>query len=90
MELKSLASSKNKIELEIQGEDHTFVNLIRKELWNDKSVKAAGYHIEHTQTKHPVLIVKTKDKAPKKAIADAVNRLKKQTKQLLTLFKKVK
>lgn len=90
MELNPLENSKNKLRLEIKGEDHTFVNLLRKELWADKSVKTAGYHIEHTQTSPPTLILETKDKTPIKALTDAVSRLKKQTKELFSLFKEIK
>ena len=90
MEITPIESTKNKLKLEIKGEDHTFVNSLRKELWNDKAVKAAGYQIEHTQTTNPVLILETKDKSPKKVLEGAVSRLKKQTKELFSLFKKLK
>jgi len=90
MEINPTENTKTRLKLEIRGEDHTFVNPLRKELWEDKATKAAGYHVEHAQTIPPVLIIETKDKSPKKVLADATARLKKKTKELANLFKKIK
>ena len=89
MELNTLQKTKTKLRLEIKGEDHTFVNILKKELYNDKAVKYAGYKIEHAHIGIPELIMETEGKDPKKVLLDAVSRLKKIDKELLSKFKKI-
>lgn len=88
MELIPLESSKTKLVLEIVGEDHTLCNPIRKELWNDKTVKVAGYSIEHPLISNLVLVIEAAD--AKKSLLDAIERLKKQNKELAAKFKLLK
>ncbi len=88
MEIKVLKEEKNKLIFEIQGEDHTLANALRKELWNDKKVKAAGYQIEHPLIGVPKMIVETSSGSPKTAIKDAVERLKKKSVKLKEDIKK--
>lgn len=84
MELKIIENEKKKIILEIVGEDHTLCNALRKELWNDKSVKIAGYNISHPLTASPRIVVETDGKtSPSKALLDAAARLKKDNANLL-------
>src|SRR3989344_1668234 len=40
MELKVLEHSKNKLKIEMKGEDHTFCNALKEELWIDKVILA--------------------------------------------------
>ena len=87
MEIVILEESKNLLKMEVQGEDHTLANYLRKELWQDKSVKVAGYNIEHPLVSHPVLIVETSSGSPRKALLSAVERLKKKN---ITLLGKIK
>lgn len=78
MELKIIEEEKNKLIVELKGEDHTFCNAIKAELWNDKHVKAAAYNIEHPMVGEPKLIVETDGKEdPKDALVAAAKRLKK-------------
>jgi hypothetical protein len=42
MELTTLAKTKSKLTFEIKGEDHTFCNLLRNELWNEKMLSHLG------------------------------------------------
>ncbi len=89
MELKVLEHSKNKLKIEMKGEDHTFCNALKEELWNDKDVKAAGYFIENPIMTQPVFIIESSGE-PKKALAEAIERLQKQNKELKSLFGKLK
>ena len=77
MELKILEEKKNKLIIELKGETHAFCNALKKELWNDKHVKAAGYNIEHPLVGVPKIVVETDGKDPKKTLSDAAERLKK-------------
>ena len=57
MEIKVLEDEEGKLRLEVIGEDHTLLNALRKELWNDKDTEIAGYKIDHILVGNPVLIV---------------------------------
>lgn len=77
MELQVLESSKKRLKLKVIGSGHTFCNVLVDELWNDKDVEVAAYNIKHPLVGVPELIVETKSGEPKKALHEAVKRLKK-------------
>ena len=88
MEIKVLEDKKNKLIIELKEESHTFCNALKKELWNDKHIKAAGYNIEHPLVGVPKIIIETDGKDPKKALIEAAGRLKKGFDSLKTEFLK--
>ncbi|MFP4403203.1 MAG: RpoL/Rpb11 RNA polymerase subunit family protein [Nanoarchaeota archaeon] len=89
MELKVIEKSKNKIIIEIQNENHTLCNALKDELYNDDSVKSAGYFIKHPVLKVPTMVVETKQGTDViKTINDAGNRLKKKNKKFIKEFEK--
>lgn len=88
MEINIIEESKNKMIFEIKGEGHTIANLIEKELWNDKSVTAAGYHVKHPLIGVPRMVVETSGIEPRKALESAINRLKKQNSEFAKAFKR--
>ncbi|HLD05928.1 MAG TPA: DNA-directed RNA polymerase subunit L [Candidatus Nanoarchaeia archaeon] len=75
MEVKILEEDKNRLVFEIHGEGHTLANALRKELWQDKHITAAGYQMDHPLLGNPKMVVETDGKAPRKAVEDAVSRL---------------
>ncbi len=81
MELKILEESKNKLVFELKGEDHTFCNILVKELQKDSSVKAAAYRIDHPLERIPTIIVEGDE--PKKSIQKAISSLKKESQDFL-------
>lgn len=87
MEINILEESKNFLKIEIQGEDHTLANYLRGELWQDKTVKVAGYNIEHPLVSNPILTLETSSGSPRRALVAAVERLKKKNTALLTKIK---
>ena len=88
MELK-ITEAKNKIEVDLIGEDHTFCNLLRENLQKDPDVEYAAYNISHPYVSEPKLIVETKGKKkPKDAIIAAAKLIKKDNSEFLDLFKK--
>lgn len=89
MELKILEDSKTKLKFEMIGEDHTFCNFIKKELWNDEDMKAAGYKIEHGLVGEPIFIVETNKEDPKKVLLKAVERLELRNKDIRSTLKKI-
>jgi len=88
MEMKVLEDTKNRLVIEMKDEDATLCNAIRKELWNDESVKAAAYSVEHPSLKTPKIIVETSGKDPRQALLDAVKRLKKTNEKFKNSFLK--
>ncbi len=82
MEISVLEESKNRLVIEIHGEDHTMVNALKKELWNDKDVKIAGYTVNHPSIGIPRLVVETAGEDPRKALTEAAKRLKKDADKL--------
>lgn len=61
MELNVLSESKNELEFELIGEDHTFCNSLRTVLNDNKEVVSATYRIEHPILAHPRMLIKTKE-----------------------------
>jgi DNA-directed RNA polymerase subunit L len=89
MEINYLEEGQNKIKVEIKGEGHTLCNPLVKELWQDKSVEVAGYHIDHSLVSNPILIVESSSDA-KTALKKAIDRVSKKIKEMDDKFKKVK
>jgi DNA-directed RNA polymerase subunit L len=90
MEINVLEDKKKRLVFELKGEGHTLCNVLRDELWNDKSVKVSAYNIAHPLVGIPKFIIETDGKAPKKALKDAIARLKKKNSDLLKEGKKIK
>jgi len=87
MEINIVEDKKKRLVFELKGEGHTLCNVLREELWNDKSVTVSAYNISHPLVGIPTFIIETSNKSPKKALKDAIARLKKKNS---TLVKKVK
>ena len=87
MQLTVLERSKNRLKFEIKGEDHSFCNILKKEIWNDKNIDIGGYYVEHSLVSEPIFTVQVKSGDAKKAVLDAVERLKKWNKDLKEQFK---
>jgi DNA-directed RNA polymerase subunit L len=91
MEIKVLEDKKKRFVFELIGEDHTVCNALRDELWNDKAIEVSAYNISHPLVGIPKFIVETDGKkAPKKAVNDAITRLKKKNSELLKKAKSMK
>ncbi len=91
MEVNVIEDKKKKFVFELKGEGHTLCNALRDELWNDKSVTVSAYNISHPLIGVPKFIVETDGKkSPKKAVKDAISRLKKKNTTLTKEVKKVR
>ena len=89
MEVNILNEEKDLIEIEIREETHTFCNVLRDELTNVGEVSFAAYSIKHPLVSEPILVVKTKEGKPRKAVEKAISSLKGQIKELRSLIKKL-
>lgn len=89
MEFKIVEQSSNKLVAHISGADHTIMNVVVRQLQQDKQVIAAAYTLEHPLAADPKLIIQTQGKAtPKAALLDAVASLKKEYTQFSNAFTK--
>ena len=57
MELKVLENTKSRLKIEVKGESHTLLNLLRRNSWDAKAGQAS-YMIEHPMLSHPKIIIK--------------------------------
>ncbi len=89
MEIIIKEESKNKIIFQIKGESHTLCNVLKDELRNDKDVINSSYFVSHPDIDEPTFTVETKSSTtPKKALMNAVKRLKKTNDKFLAEVKK--
>lgn len=90
MDINVLEQKKNRIKFEIGGEDHSFCNVLKKELLNDSHVKIATYAIEHPLIAKPQMIVETDgNEDVVKALKDAAKRLGKTAEKFKSDFMKI-
>lgn len=87
MEIKIIEQSKNKMIFEIKGEDSTFCNALKDELYNDPDVLIASFRIDHPLINIPKFILETKGD-PKNTLIEAAKRLKKEALKFYDEFKK--
>ncbi len=87
MEINILKNSKE--EIEFQSDNLTLVEILRVYLNKDSSVTFAAWKREHI-TKNPIMLVKTKGKAAKKALNDAILEITKDLDLIESDFKKLK
>lgn len=86
MDLVLLEHTDKRMKFEIKGEEHSFCNALRKELWNSKDIDISGYHLVHPQVSEPVFVVQTKRGDPQDAVLSAVERLQKASADLKKAF----
>ena len=75
MEIEVKNSEKDAVEFVLRGERHTFTNLLRSALLQDKKVKFAAYKLYHPFDSDAEFMVRTSGKAPKNALLDALKRI---------------
>lgn len=90
MDFKVLKEEKDTLELQFEGENHTFCNLLRKELWGSDQIVAASYNLKHPLLLAPTFILQVKSGKPRKFLLEATESLKKKTKDLKAQISKLK
>lgn len=79
MNIKIISKTDDEIEVEVQGEDHTFMNVLKDALLRTEGVTAATYDMNPEQSgsmTDPVLFVKTDSIDPLEAIEAASDKIK--------------
>ncbi|HJN56528.1 MAG TPA: DNA-directed RNA polymerase subunit L [Candidatus Woesearchaeota archaeon] len=78
MKIIPIDDKKNRFVFEVEGVGHTFINILKDELWNDSHVKISTYSVRHPIISKPKVIVETDgSESPKAALSSAISRLKK-------------
>jgi len=86
MKLVLLENTDKKIILEVQGETHTFLNLLRENAW-DSGSRQASYMMEHPYLSEPKLIIRADN--PKKVLDNAAQMIIDQAKEFGKEFRRV-
>lgn len=77
MEIKTIEHTKSRFSFEIIGEGHSLCNALKKELWKNSHIKAAGYNIKHPLVGIPRMTVETDGKkTPEDVLKDSSKALK--------------
>ena len=85
MDIKVIEENKNHLIIEVDNVGHGFCNVLVKELWNDKNIKSAGYHIEHPLIGKAKIIIESNIDV-RKILDDAITRVKKTTDEFKKVF----
>ena len=83
MELRVTESTENELSIEIAGEDHTFMNVLKGALLEHDDVSAATYDVNPEQSggqTEPILTIKTEDGVdPLEALEEAAVDVREKT-----------
>ena len=71
MKLKILEKKGNKLKLQVEGEEHTLLNLLRKTLWELPGVTSAAYNKPHPYVGNSTITVFVDKGSQLKKIEDA-------------------
>jgi len=83
MDLRVIENEDTELRIEVEGEDHTFMNVLKGALLETEGVAAATYDMNPEQSggqTEPILSVKTEEGVdPLEALETAAGRVKNQT-----------
>jgi DNA-directed RNA polymerase subunit L len=88
MELKIIDKVDDEMHLEIKGETHTLLNMLKSVLLDDSRVQIATYDMKHVSISDPILYVKTDGTDPIDVIKDALKVLISQCDEFIGVFSK--
>ncbi len=89
MEFKVLEETKTKMVFTLEGESHTFCNLLKEEIRAIKGVELSAYKIDHPLVGIPTFQVETKGVEPRKVIKEALKNIEKMSKDFAKQAAKV-
>nr|4QIW_L Chain L, DNA-directed RNA polymerase subunit L [Thermococcus kodakarensis KOD1]4QIW_U Chain U, DNA-directed RNA polymerase subunit L [Thermococcus kodakarensis KOD1] len=90
MRIEVIRREENLLEFYLEGEDHTFANLLTETLHENEHVTFAGYTIEHpiTMARKPRFKVVTDGKiTPEKALEEAAQKIFDRAREVLEAWK---
>lgn len=89
MELRVIEKTDEELVIEIAGEDHTFMNVLKGALLETEGVTAATYDMNPEQSggqTEPMLSVKTEGRDPLEALEDAASQIKETSQGFLDAY----
>ena len=89
MELRVIEKAGEELVIEIGGEDHTFMNVLKGALLETEGVTAATYDMNPEQSggqTDPILSVKTDGRDPLEALEDAAGNIKATSEGLIEAY----
>ncbi|MEA1944242.1 MAG: DNA-directed RNA polymerase subunit L [Euryarchaeota archaeon] len=75
MNLKILNKTDTELEMEIAGETHTLLNLLKTILLEDDAVEIATYDIKYLGISEPIMYVRTSDRDPVQVVRNALRKM---------------
>ena len=93
MNLKILKKTADEMSIEIEGEGHTFCNVLQQVLLEDATVETASYATRHPLVSNPVVHVRMKERRkPEKraetAVREAAEKIRHRCKEFRANFEK--
>ena len=88
MMVKQLRLEEKMIEIVIEGEGHTFLNILTKIIQENPEVSFAAYRIDHPHISHPRLVVSVSEGTPFEAIMEATKQLEEKSQEFIEKFTK--
>lgn len=89
MKVKVLKRKSNELKIEVEGEGHTFCNMLQKTLLEDDTIEMAGYNVPHPLVDSATVYVHTKGKRkPEAAVKEATKKILSRNKEFTKSFKK--
>ena len=83
MKIRILRRESNELKIEVEGEGHTFCNMLQKALLEDEAVELAGYDRPHPLMTKSIVYVRTKGRRrPEATLRDAAKKLRKRSREL--------
>lgn len=86
MELIILSKTDNELEVELKGETHTLLNLLKDLLIKDERVEIAFYDIKHVSISDPVFYIKTYGSDPIEVLKDAASKIAAECDEFTDVF----
>jgi len=84
-----MEKSANELKIEIEGEGHTFCNVLQRAILEDDTIDMAGYNIPHPLVSNPIVYVRTRGRRkPETALRDAAEKVRSQGKVFGDSFEK--
>lgn len=88
MELNILSKTDNELEVELKGETHTLLNMLKDLLIRDERVEIAFYDIKHVSISDPILYIKTYGANPITVLKDNASIIIAQCDEFTDVFSK--
>ncbi|MCD5425080.1 MAG: DNA-directed RNA polymerase subunit L [Methanosarcinaceae archaeon] len=87
MKLKIINEKTNEMYIEIEGENHTLLNMLMSILLEDERILIASYDMKHVTISEPILYIKTDGANPKEVLKDASSKLVVECDEFMNVFK---